>query len=85
MRKVKRSWIAVVMGALLLGTLVGVVWARPHDRPDTQDITRKVTLTGADFIPSDESANWGNSGDYALCESGSCIYTAQWCSPACRP
>ena len=84
MGKVKRSWMAMVMGALLLGALVGVVWARPHDRPETQDITRKVTLTGADFIPSDESADWSNSGDYAYCNIGSCIYTAPVVFP-CLP
>lgn len=29
MRNASKLWIAAVVGALLLGTLVGVVWARP--------------------------------------------------------
>jgi hypothetical protein len=84
MKKIKKSWIAVVTGALLLGTLVGVVWARPNDRPEAQDITRKVTLGGANFIPSEDYQDWGNRGDFATCDSGTCTYTAPVVFP-CLP
>ena len=81
---VRKSWIAAVTGALLVGTLVGVVWARPHDRPQAQDITRKVTLAGADFIPADPDDRWGNNGNYAFSESGISHFTAPVVFP-CLP
>ena len=84
MTKVRKSWMAVVMGALLLGALVGVVWARPHERPQAQDITRKVTLTGGDFIPHEEVDNWFNNGDWVRCDTGSCAFTAPVVFP-CLP
>ena len=84
MTKVKKSWIAVVVGALLLGTLVGAVWARPHDRPQAQDITRKVSLGASDFIPNDEGNDWYNNGDRIWCQSGSCNFTAPVVFP-CLP
>ena len=84
MTMVKKSWMAVVAAALLVGTLVGVVWARPHDRPQAQDITRKVTLTGGDFIPHEEVDNWSNNGDWVRCDIGSCAFTAPVVFP-CLP
>jgi len=79
-----KTWIVVVVCAMLLGTLVGVVWASPSDRPGAQDITRKVTLSGANFIPAEESADWHNGGDYATCDNGTCTYTAPVVFP-CLP
>jgi hypothetical protein len=84
MRSINRSWVIVVVGALLLGTLVGSVWAAPRTRPGAQDITRKVTLSGANFIPAEESANWHNGGGYATCDLGACTYTAPVVFP-CLP
>ena len=84
MTKVNKSWMAVMAAALLLGTLVGVVWARPNDRPEAQDITRKVTLTGGDFIPNTDSADWWNEGTYVTCGTGSCWFTAPVVFP-CLP
>jgi hypothetical protein len=83
MRRVNRSWMAVVAAALLLGTLAGVVWARPNDRPQAQDITRKVTLSAADFIPNSDDWNYGNSGALAEC-SGMCNFNAPIVFP-CLP
>ena len=62
MKRFKKSWMAVVVAAILVGTLAGVVWARPKDRPEAQDITRKVTLTGADLIPAADELDWQNQG-----------------------
>ena len=84
MKQVKKSWMAVVMGALLLGTLVGVVWARPHERPQSQDITRKVNLTGGEFIPGDEAQSWYNNGNVIQCDSGICFFIAPVVFP-CLP
>jgi hypothetical protein len=76
MRRVGKSWVAVAAAAMLLGVLVGAVWARPHDKPEAAAPTRKVTLQGANFIPSDPSESWSNSGDHAACDAGACTYTA---------
>jgi hypothetical protein len=84
MTKVKKSWMAVVMGALLLGTLVGVVWARPHDRPQAADITRKVTMTGDEFIVRADGYNWFSNGTYVECSSGACMFFAPVVFP-CLP
>jgi hypothetical protein len=69
MNKLNKSWMAVAAAALLLGTLVGVVWARPHDRPQAQDITRKVSLGASDFIPVHDGTDWWNDGDRIYCQS----------------
>jgi hypothetical protein len=84
MNKLNKSWMAVVAAALLLGTLVGVVWARPHDRPQAQDITRKVNLTGGEFIPANEAQGWQNNGDYVSCDTGICSFFAPVVFP-CLP
>ena len=84
MGSVSKSWMALVSAALLLGTLAGVVWARPHDRPQAQDITRKVTLTGADFIPHEDTDNWRVDGSQVSCKSGICYYHAAVVFP-CLP
>ena len=84
MTKVRKSWMAVVMGALLLCTLVGVVWARPNDRPQAQDITRKVTLTGGDFTPSYDGEDWSTDGAMVTCIGSSCAFVAPVVFP-CLP
>jgi hypothetical protein len=76
MKRADKSWMAVVAAAALLCTLVGVVWARPNDRPEATDSTRKVTLTGADFIPTTDSWDYVNYGGFVKCVSGECIFTA---------
>jgi hypothetical protein len=72
----RRTWIAVAAAALLLGTLAGVVWARPRNRPQAADITRKVTLTGSDFVPHRNTDDWWDMGSYVVCYTGSCELTA---------
>jgi hypothetical protein len=84
MTKLNKSWMAVVAAALLLGTLVGVIWARPHDRPQAQDITRKVTVPGAFFHPSQEGVHWLNYGEYIKLLSGSATFSAPVVFP-CLP
>lgn len=72
----KKAWIAAVLGALLIGTLVGVVWARPNGSPQAAVTTRKVTLTGADFVSSVDDWDYWNYGDCVLCGSGPCEFVA---------
>ncbi len=84
MRRVSKSWMAAVAAILLVGTLVGVVWARPHDRPQGADITRKVTLTGADFNPAFYAHLWDNNGESVECQAAGCSFTAPVVFP-CLP
>lgn len=84
MTKIKRSWMAVVMGVVLVATLVGVVWARPHDTPQAQDITRKITIPGAFFHPFEDGIAWHNDGRYIRLSSGQGVFTAPVIFP-CLP
>ena len=84
MKKMKKSWMAVLAAMLLVGTLVGVVWARPNDKPQAADITRKVTLSSSAFIPAQPGENYSTSANYVTCTSGDCNLTAQVFFP-CLP
>ena len=84
MTKAKKTWIAIVMGVLVVGTLVGVVWARPHGRPQAADITRKVTLPGAFFHPYEDGELWHNEGREIEVPTGSGVFTAPVIFP-CLP
>ena len=84
MTRVNKSWMALVAAALLLGTLVAVVWARPNDRPQGADITRKVTLTGAEFIVGGAGQQWSTDGNTVSCVTGSCYFVAPVVFP-CLP
>jgi len=55
-----KRWMAVVMGALLVGILVGgVAWARPDQSPQAADHLRKLTIPAAFFHPSDPRTTIG--------------------------
>jgi hypothetical protein len=84
MREVSKGWIAVVTAALLLSALAGAVWARPNDSPQAADITRRVTLTGADFAPNQEGMDWGSDGGHVNCNTVECTFTAPVVFP-CLP
>ena len=62
MKKVKKSWIAALVGALLMATLVGVVWARPNARPLAAATTKRITIPGGWFHPVADGYDWYNSG-----------------------
>ncbi len=76
MRRVSKLWIAAVAGALMLGTMVGVVWARPGEKPLAAGATRKVTLAAADFATFSSSSSYYNYGCMVTCNSGSCNFVA---------
>jgi hypothetical protein len=84
MRKVEKSWMAVVAAVLLLGTLAGVVWARPGGRPQAAEITRKVTLPAGALVSTSKAYDWGNDGAKIWCNSGTCYWAAHVVFP-CLP
>jgi hypothetical protein len=50
MKEVKKYWMVVLLGAVLMSTLVGVAGARPNDRPMAA-ISRRITIPAGHFIP----------------------------------
>jgi len=53
-----------------------VVWSKSNECAGAADITRKVTLTGADFTPAQDTDDWENLGIYVECEAGECTFMA---------
>lgn len=58
-----KRWMAVVMGALLVGTLIGVVWVRPGQSAQAAGATRKVTVPAAFFHPITDGQDYHNLGE----------------------
>jgi len=80
-----KRWMAVVMGALLVGILVGgVAWARPDQSPQAADHLRKLTIPAAFFHPSDPTYNYWNDGDFIWTDSSGGYFTAPVVFP-CLP
>ena len=75
MKQVKKSWIAALVGALLMATLVGVVWARPNGRPEASPAWKVLTVSAADCIPALDGNDWDNWGRFLRCDSGICYFT----------
>jgi hypothetical protein len=71
----KKGWIAMVMGALLVGTLIGVVWARTGHSAQAAG-TRKITIPAAFFHPADEGIDYYNNGNSLQVQSTTGIFTA---------
>jgi hypothetical protein len=84
--RVNKSWVAVVVAALLVGTLAGVVWARPDGSPRAAERTRKVTLGPGNFFPITNGTTgvYSNVGDVLVCSSGYCQLSAPVVFP-CLP
>ena len=89
MKKTRRPWIALLLGALLLTTLVGAVWARPQSSPATHDTAHKldrpkahhagfhytITIPGAAFHPAWDGLDWQNWGWQIYLSSGEGRFT----------
>ena len=69
MKQVKKSWIAVLLGALLMGVLVGAVWARPGGRPRAAATTKKMTIPAGAFHPVDEGYEFYNDGSWITADT----------------
>ncbi len=80
-----KGWMAVVMGALLVGILVGgVAWARPGQSARAADATRKLTIPAAFFHPTDPTYDYWNNGDHIWTDSNGGSFTAPVVFP-CLP
>jgi len=66
-----KRWMAMVMGALLVGILVGgVVWARPGQSAQAADHLRKLTIPPAFFHPNLPGVDYANGGNRMWVNSG---------------
>ncbi len=82
MKKVQKSWAAVLLGALLIATLVGVVWAAPDSRPRAAVKTKKITIPAGWFHPNQDGHNWTNVGEYITSHD---TYPATFLAPVVFP
>jgi len=81
----EKRWMAVVMGALLVGILVGgVVWARPGQSVQAADHLRRLTVPAAFFHPADDGLDYWNNGGFVRMESGNGTFSAPVVFP-CLP
>jgi hypothetical protein len=72
MDRVRKLWISVLLGVLLIAAMVGVAGAGRNNRPHgALGPTAYITVPAAAFNPVQEGANWYNYGYYLLNESPS--------------
>jgi hypothetical protein len=73
MKSIKKLWMPVLLGLLLVATMVGVASARPDARPLGQ--AWRVLTVGVDAcIPEDSTINWDIDGYQLSCTSGVCQF-----------
>ena len=56
MKKAKKWWIPLLLGAMIMATLVGVVWARPKSHHGGSHY--KIIIPGSAFHPNYDGMNW---------------------------
>jgi hypothetical protein len=71
MKQIKRLWIPVLLGVLLMAVLVGVASARPNVRPREQ-AWRVLTVPPSACTALDPSVDYAHGGIRVHCNSGSC-------------
>ncbi len=66
MKRVKKWWMPVMLGVLLMAVLVGVAGARSHDRAQAASGTRQLIIQAADFYPTNNTSAFVNQGGYLV-------------------
>jgi hypothetical protein len=74
MKKAKKWWIPLLLGAMLMAALVGVVWARP--KSDLGAPPYKVSIPGSAFHPNYDTMDWYAGWGNVHMDSGSGKFTA---------
>ena len=72
----KKASMAIMLAALLVATIVGVVWARPNQSPQAADIIRKITIPAAFFHPYQDGIDYNNRGVWLAVDSSNGRFTA---------
>lgn len=75
MKEIKKWWVAVLLGLLLMATLVGVMFARPGARPNA-GASKTLTVPAAAFVPIKDDMDWYNNGSYIQLDSGTGVFIA---------
>jgi hypothetical protein len=81
MRKMKRLWISVVLGVLLVATVVGAVSARPNARP-VEQAWRVLTVPTSACIADDDTDDFEHFGHDLRCDTGTCLFLCPVYFPA---
>ncbi len=81
MKAVKRWWVVVFLGTLLVAALVGVALARPDAVGDAAGTTMVVTVPSAACIPATDTTDWYHSPNYLECSSGYCYFVCPFDFP----
>jgi hypothetical protein len=76
MRKVKKYWMVLLLGGLLMATLVGVARARPNEGSQAGALSRRITIPAGHFIPTTDDYNYFNNGWFVYNLSGWANYSA---------
>jgi hypothetical protein len=62
MKEVKKYWMVVLLGAVLVAAFVGPAGARPDQSPEAGALTRRITVPAGHFFPQTDGTNWTNNG-----------------------
>jgi hypothetical protein len=75
MHEVRKLWIPILLGVLLIAAMFGVAGAGRNNRPDAAlGPTAYITVPAAAFNPCADGADWYNGGNYILNMSSSTAY-----------
>jgi hypothetical protein len=69
MKTIKRLWIPILLGVLLIATAVGVASASPNARPLEQG-WRVLTVPAGACVPDEKADDWDHVLSYIKCVSG---------------
>jgi hypothetical protein len=73
MKRIKRLWIPLLLGLILMTALVGVASARPDAGPREQ-AWRVLTIPSTVCIPHKDSDTWSHGVNRVECPSGVCVF-----------
>jgi hypothetical protein len=76
MKKVKKLWMPLVLGVLLMAALVGVAGARPNARPEASPALQDHMISAHHCIPDNNFGVVAHMffNEYATCTTGGCAY-----------
>jgi hypothetical protein len=74
MKKVKKLWMPLLLGVLLMSTLVGVAGARPNARPEASPALVDYMFSAKHCNPPSDQTQWRSTATSIMCNNpaGSC-------------
>lgn len=77
MKKVKKLWMPLLLGVLLMAALVGVAGARPNARPEASPALQDHMISAHHCIGEDDTEDYEFFGNYLECDA------LMWCNFVC--